>query len=1016
MLSFLFSFCLSSYNICFFDKDNSLCPNTTEKFDISAFSDFASKKYPNEVDVHVYLFASVSTNFPIEKFENSTDLNFYGHENKYKLPIDSSKLPNFKPPLYFEHLTLKVAQDTQFNVVRFIHTTVVNENEVIITPLKANNITIDPRSLVNVGAVHADVVDITVLYFASSAQQTFYVHGNKSLKVSQIFDGPLVSFYGDSLVFNQGTAYFYINTAYWYGSISVSQPNNTQLSLQYLMANMTLKDRVINYEIGANSTLNFTECIWPSLDRVRVEVSRKGNATIILSAFNIPLFIKGSTNPLTILTNSSELAIPGLNISTSKEITIGSLLTTPTVFTIGTLYCLSDVNIVANDPNMIIVTQINGKAGNTFEAKGAAQWALMQFPPVIMRINLPTLNTIYGSHRLVIPFSMEITICKLVVDDLNGSLQIYPNIIGNPTDQQVDERFEQDITLFTCKSGLHNVTLEFNTRGLRGFTEGTNIYDLSPESSDDSIIIRQSRHIYEVNDHFCIAENETYCPDGSTFVEGDNWLSMADHEIAEMTFYVFNSTTETLNFNKFDHPVVNFIGYNHPNVSITGESIEYNISYLVANDVSFIVVGGPEAMTLGYSADLVNTQFDVPFEFVDEETYNFNTDFASIPSDNVTSHLSTMYDIPADKITLNSNSITLYNGTSVLFTLFYEASIATNYKFIYTAASKGRTVQITKGEGSEIPYQIEIAADEGSAEFIVSINQQLDKALIKFTSFGSTCTLNAENPPVSFADLLDEAVIKVTTPSTYFNFLFDASAAVTIKGTYSSLQHVIFADVILPSNLIWKTENVDIAVQNVIAVGGPSHYDNIKIDGNLTFYRGPALSVNKLSTNNARLIIPYSFNAMPQINFTSNGEITFDTLVMKFVPPIDENVFVHRNIKLYEDSTFDILCGNFNCDTVVMDYQSEIKYFNGSLCAFVKSCVKSEHGQCLRIWFDSERDPSEEQQEKDRKKTKMTNIIIGVVVAIVVIIIAVVIGIFQYKKRAQMPESLTSTILQKSSV
>ena len=1037
MFCFFLSLCLSKYNICFYNSDNSKCPSTSDNFSLSDWAKFLDKEFPDKSALNVYLLTDLENDFPIiNKFNDFKLLSFYGIDKQYKVIFDNKNTTNIHPTIISNNIILLVNRETQFSDAEFTATIVSDrDNGQILTPLKANNIIIDTRSLINVHALHATNVELRVPYFASSLQ-TFYIHGNGSLNITQIFDKPLLSFYGDSLVVSAEGKRLYINTAYWYGTFSVHQQNNTYISLQYLMANMTLKDRVIHYELGANSVVNFAECIWPSIDRTRVELTRTGNATIILSAYNIPLFIKGHSSELTILTNSTELAIPGLDITNRRTIAIGSVPDFPnsTVFTIGMIYCqTSESQITTTDPRMTIVAHINTseESGSaSFEdVNGQAQWSLLQFPPVSMEITVGILSSIHGNDKLAIPLDVESRSGRINVNNyVNGSIQIFPNIVGNPTIEKIKEHHDEEVVLFSCASGLDNVTLYFNSRGLRGFTEGTNIYDKADSGNPNELVIKQTRNIDEVNDHFCIAENSSICPEGSTFIIDDNWVNFADHEIAEMTFYVYESNSNILlDFSKFDKPVVNFIGIESSSesenddsnssisslltINITGNSIEYNISYLVAKNIYFNIIGGPEIMTLGYSADLTNTKFNVPFEFVDSETYNFNSDYESLPKDNITSHLAEISNLKCDNITLNSDSI-VFTGVDIDdHYIYYDPDISTNFRFVFTSESQGRTININKGNGT-ITYQIEIAAETNSAIFNINIGDHSDFPIIKFTSFGSECTINSEYPPVMFNDLIDGSKITLTQLTTYFDFTFDASSDVVLMNPNPNSK-VIFSDIILPNYLVWKTTNIDVIIRNGHAVGGPSHYDNITIDNQLVFNEGPSLSINNLNTYpNATLIIPYSFNSMPQINFTSSSNISISKLIMQFTPPIDENVFVHRNIQLYEDSEFDVLCGHFDCEKVDMVYESEIKYFNGSLSAFVKYCVPSPHGQCLRIWFDSERDPIDDDDADNKHKTKIANIVIGVISAIVALTLIIIIVVFLYKRRAkQFPERLNQNLL-----
>lgn len=537
------------------------------------------------------------------------------------------------------------------------------------------------------------------------------------------------------------------------------------------------------------------------------------------------------------------------------------------------------------------------------------------------------------------------------------------------------------------------------------------------------IRIKQTRSIYEVNDKFCIALDESYCPSEleATFVR-EGWDNFADHEIAEITFYVYNTTDFVLDFSKYDNPVVNFYGYNNATVQITGDSIEYYISYLVARNVNFNLTGGPK-LTLGYSADLENVHFiNDPLDYVDTDTYNFITDLSSFPNTNeeiiaIGSQLAGFYDFDISQITLEVDRISLNLGSRVI-RLPIDLNIRTKYHFYFTEKSGNREITIIKDTNApEIPYTIEISALPKSAKFkLINFGNKLyDNPIIKFYTFGSEITLDGEHPPVSFYDLIDGAIIRFSGEKTYMDHSFDASANITLAAVdgLKKTAVVVFDNVILPSQLLWSTKNVQVTINNSQAVGGPSIFSQLHIDGRLTFNKGPALSATDLSTeSNAELYIPYSFNSMPQINFTSNEKVTFKSLIMDFNPPVDENVYIHRNFKLYEDSMFDVLCGNFNCDTVEMVYISEIKYFNGTLCAFEKKCVSNPiHGQCLRMWFNSEKDPIDENAINNKKKTKMTNIIVGVSCGLIALIIIIVIGVFIYKRRQAMPESLTANLI-----
>lgn len=1033
MLFFLAALCFSSeYTICFYDTNQSMCPTPSERYTPSQFTAFLENDYSNATLANVYIYADLSSKyFPLNKFPIAT-INMYGQNRRHSIVFEEQHITEFKNRISFYDLIVLARSSTKFNKVAFIRTAVnqinPSDSNIEIDPLVANDLIIDTTSLINVETVISPIIEIQFPNFATASQQTFYVIGDTSLKITNVLDGSMISFYGDSIIFNKDQNYIYINTAYWHGSTSIIQPSNTKVALQYLMANMTLKDKVINYVLASNSILALNECIWPTLDRVRLELTPSENTTIILSAINIPLFVKGTANKMSIITNSSSLFIPALNITDSNSIKVSSLLKTPTIFTIGTIYCLSSRNnMELTDPNTILITQILGVKQSIFQGIGSGQYSLFQYPPMIMTIHLSNLNTLYGSHTLVIPFSIEDILQRgsLEVDKLNGTLEIFPNIVGNPTIADIKHHEKTSIIVYSSKNPINNVTVNFNKRGLRGFTEGTNIYDYFSEYDQTDfkyqILIHQTRSIDQVNDKFCIALDESYCPSEllATFVQ-EGWQAYADHEIAEMSFYVYNTTDFILDFSKYDNPVVNFYGYDNSTVQVDGNSIEYNISYLVARNINFNITNGPK-LTLGYSADLENVHFiNQSLDFIDTDTYNFISDYVSFPNVKeelvvIGSQLAGFYDFGMSTITLGTETITLTIGSRTI-KLPVDANIGTRYHFYFTEKSENKEVTIIKDSNANISYTVDISALPNSAKFkLINFgNQNYTNPIIKFLTFGSEITLDGEHPPVSFYDLIDGAVIRFNNEKTYMDHSFDASANVTLTSTDSLKKQatVVFKNVILPSHLIWVTKNVYVTIQDSYAVGGPSTFSQLHIDGNLTFNKGPALSAKDLSTeNNAQLYIPYSFNSMPQINFTSKEKVTFKSLVMEFVPPIDENVFIHRNFKLYEDSMFDVLCGNFNCDSVEMVYISEIKYFNGDLCAFEKKCVKDPiHGQCLRMWFNSEKDPPDD-SAKNKKKTKMTNVIIGVICGVVVLAIIVVLIIFIYKRKQEMPESLTANLM-----
>lgn len=89
---------------------------------------------------------------------------------------------------------------------------------------------------------------------------------------------------------------------------------------------------------------------------------------------------------------------------------------------------------------------------------------------------------------------------------------------------------------------------------------------------------------------------------------------------------------------------------------------------------------------------------------------------------------------------------------------------------------------------------------------------------------------------------------------------------------------------------------------------------------------------------------------MPKITFSSDNQVDIASLVMKYIPPINETAFVYQNKDIFEDALFDIMCGNFDCENVMLIYQSEFEQFNGNATAFVKKCVPdSNNKQCLRL-------------------------------------------------------------------
>lgn len=68
---------------------------------------------------------------------------------------------------------------------------------------------------------------------------------------------------------------------------------------------------------------------------------------------------------------------------------------------------------------------------------------------------------------------------------------------------------------------------------------------------------------------------------------------------------------------------------------------------------------------------------------------------------------------------------------------------------------------------------------------------------------------------------------------------------------------------------------------------------------------------------------------MPKITFSSDHQVDIASRVMKYIPPINETVFVYRNKDIFEDTLFDIMCGNFDCENVMLISQSEFEQFNG---------------------------------------------------------------------------------------
>lgn len=1035
MLFLLAALCFSAeYTICFYESDANSCPANSERYTLSELGTMLQKDYTDAKKVNIYVRTDMSSKyFPIDKFPNA-EVFVYGDDRRYSITVEDKSISSFPNRVTFNSLIVKANPSTRFNKVAFFKTAVnqisPTDTNPEIDPLLANDIIIDTISMINVETLNSPICEIQFPNFATAGQQTFYIIGDKSLRISNVMNGSVISFYGDSIIFNKDKNYIYINTAFWHGSTSVSQPSGTQVALQYLMANMTLKDKVITYDLAKDSILTLNECIWPTLDRVRLELTPSENSTVILSAINIPLFIRNTADRMKIITNSSSLFIPALNISSSKYLTISSLLTTPTIFTIGSIYCMSERNLVnLTDENTILITQVLGISQTIFQGIGQGQYSLFQYPPTVMSLKFTNLNTIYGSHTLVIPFDMNLVLQtgSLTVDNLNGSLEIYPNIVGNPSLETIHSHHDIQYTIYSSKNPIKGVTLNFNKRGLRGFTEGTNIFDSYSEYDEvDSLYeirIHQTRTIYEVNDKFCIALSESMCPKEleATFVQ-EGWHMYADHEIAEMTFYVFNTTDIVLNFEKYDNPVVNFIGYNDATVKVSGNSIEYDISYLVARNITFDIIGGPE-LTLGYSADLQNVHFvNQTLGHIDTDTYNYITDYTSFPTTTeefttISSQLAGFYDFDISQITLQTDSIILNIGSKKV-KLSTDSTYGTRYHFYFTEKFGNKEITIIKDANANIQYTIDISALPKSAKFkLVGFdNQKYDNPVLKFYTFGSEITLDGEHPPVSFYDLIDGAIIRFNSEKCYMDHTFDASANVSLEAsdTLRKTVYLTFNDLMLPSDLIWSTKNVHITVNNSRAVGGPSHFTQLNINGLISFEKGPALSAKDLSTENSAVIyIPYSFNAMPQINFTAQNKVNIKKLIMEFNPPIDENVFIHRNIKLYEDSMFDVLCGNFNCEAVEMEYISEIKYFNGTLCAFEKRCVSDPiHGQCLRMWFDSEKDPIDDGSNK--KKTKITNIIIGVICGLVAVAIIVVLVVFIYKRRQAMPESLTVNLISQN--
>ena len=80
--------------------------------------------------------------------------------------------------------------------------------------------------------------------FISISRQNVTVVGNEYLKINEMVNDTRLSFFGDSIVLQQPNMSIDIQTRNFTGEISISQKKKISASIQYLMASMSLTEKI----------------------------------------------------------------------------------------------------------------------------------------------------------------------------------------------------------------------------------------------------------------------------------------------------------------------------------------------------------------------------------------------------------------------------------------------------------------------------------------------------------------------------------------------------------------------------------------------------------------------------------------------------------------------------------------------------------------------------------------------------------------------------------------------------